>query len=85
MRYHLRVRLSVSRVLSVRVRVRGESLTDTLTQKRDRLHAARVRIRKNTMFRDELRWGLAPPVIVLFYQDEGAVRHHARPRLAGSI
>ena len=75
----------MSRVWSVRVRVRGESLTDTITKKLDRLHAARARIRKNTMFRGELRWGLAPTVIVLFYQDEGAARHHARPRPAGSI
>ena len=69
----------MSRVLSVRVRVRGESLTDTITKKRDRLHAARARIRKKYNFRGELRWGLAPTVIVLFYQDEGAERHHARP------
>ena len=40
----------MSRVLSVRVRVRGESLTDTITKKRDRLHAARARIRKNTIY-----------------------------------
>ena len=71
---YLRARLSVSRVLSVRVRVRGESLTDTITKRRDRLHAARARIRKNTMFRGELRWGFAPTVIILFYQDEGARR-----------
>ena len=49
----------MSRVLSVRVRVRGESLTDTITKKRDRLHAARARIRKKYNFRGELRWGLA--------------------------
>ena len=73
------------RVLSVRVRVRDESLTDNITKKRDRLHAARARIRKNTLFLGELQWGLAPTVIVLFYQAEGAARHHARPRPAGSI
>ncbi len=57
-------RLSVIRVLSERVRVRDESLTDTITKERERLHVACARNRKKHKEADKYTLSLSVGEVV---------------------